>query len=40
MPIIALEPEPQNESDQVYELATSVPVGVLVEMDSEEWLID
>lgn len=37
---IASEPEPQCESVQVCEPATTVPVGVLVELDTEDWLID
>jgi len=36
---IALELKPSSESDQVCELATSVPLGVLVELDNEDWLI-
>ncbi|ROK87110.1 hypothetical protein DPX16_10250 [Anabarilius grahami] len=37
-PIIALEPEPDEESDQVQEPATSsVPVGVLVKYKGMKW---
>lgn len=37
---IALKPEPRSDSNQVCELATSIPMRVLVELDTEEWLID
>jgi hypothetical protein len=37
---LAPELKPQRDSDLGCEPATIVPVGVLVELDTEDWLID